>query len=318
MEYIVITVILLILLLAYLKLASRFHIRDIPNGRSSHTQVTLNGGGIIFYAGVLCTFLGNGFQYPYFFIGLTLITIVSFADDISSVSESLRLLVHFVAVAFLFIQLKMYNVSWYTFFFFSFVYVGFVNIYNFMDGINGMTVGYSLTAIGSFWYVNNYLHTFTDNSFLYVIALSLGLLIPFNFRKRAICFVGDVGAVSMAFILLFLLVKLILATADFSYFILFAVYGVDGVLTIVHRLLLKENILKAHRKHVYQILVNELKISHVRVALFYLVLQALIFIGYIGLRSYKYWYFGGVIVVLSGAYVRFIGKYYKYTAPDKY
>lgn len=307
--YLLITALLWTVMLLYLRIARRYTILDKPNARSSHHRVTLNGGGIIFYVGMLIWLLCSGFAYPYFFIGLSLVAFVSFMDDLHPVSRMLRLSFHIIAVIFLFVQLKMYDVSWYTFLFFTIVYVGFINVYNFMDGINGLTGGYSLVAVGSFWYINNYIRPFIDNPLLYVVGLSLLVFLFFNFRRKAVCFAGDVGAVSMAFILLLLLVRLILFTADFSYFILFVLYGADGVLTILHRLLLRENILTPHRRHVYQMLVNELGFPHIKVSLCYMLLQAVIFAGYVSLREYKYWYLGSVAGLLIISYVLFICRY---------
>ena len=71
---------------------------------------------------------------------------------------------------------------------------------------------------------------------------------------------------SIAFIVLFLIGKLVIRTGDFSWMVLLAVYGVDSVLTIIHRLMLHENIGLPHRKHMYQIMANELKVPHVIVS----------------------------------------------------
>ena len=84
---------------------------------------------------------------------------------------------------------------------------------------------------------------------------------------------------SIAFILLFLIGKLIIQTEDFSWIILLVVYGVDSVLTIIHRLMLHENIGLPHRKHMYQLMANELKIPHVVVSLIYMAVQSVVIIG---------------------------------------
>jgi len=152
---------------------------------------------------------------------------------------------------------------------------------------------------GALLYINIYRVQFIDNELIYYVILSLLVFNYFNFRTKARCFAGDVGSISIAFILLFLLGKLIIATNDISYIILLGVYGVDTVLTIIRRLLLKENIFEAHRKHVYQQLANEIKLPHVWVSTIYASLQALIIVGCMLLEPYSYWYPGVVVAVLA-------------------
>jgi hypothetical protein len=88
MNYILLAAALFILEIVYFKLADHFNIIDKPNERSSHTSITLRGGGIIFYFGVLAWFILSGFQSPYFFAGLTAITFISFVDDIRNLSSN--------------------------------------------------------------------------------------------------------------------------------------------------------------------------------------------------------------------------------------
>jgi len=308
MKYLIAVILLLFSELAYFKIADRLNIIDRPNERSSHTRITLRGGGIIFYLGVLLYFLMYGFAYPWFFTGLTLITIISFADDIKPQSFKLRLIVHFVAMALMFYQWGLLDFPWY-FSLISLIFcTGILNAYNFMDGINGITGGYSLVIIGALWYINIFQVTFVDNNLLYLVMLALVVFNFFNFRKKAKCFAGDVGAISIAFIIVFLLGLLVLTSGDFSYIILLALYGVDSILTIIRRLMLKENIFKPHRRHLYQLMANELKIPHVLVSAIYMMLQALIFVGFI-MTTYHYRYALLMIVVLSGVYVAFMKKY---------
>lgn len=295
----------------YFKIADRFNIIDKPNQRSSHTAITLRGGGIIFYIGVLLWFFCFGWQYPYFFAGLTLIAGVSFVDDVRTLSSHVRLLFHFVAMVLMFYQWGLFEMPWYFMGTALIVCTGIINAYNFMDGINGMIGGYCLVVVSCLWYINQYMAPFVDSDFIYVVLLSVMVFNLFNFRRKAKCFAGDVGAIGMAFIVLFMLGKVIIETGNFSYIILLVVYGVDTILTIIHRLMLKENIFEAHRKHAYQLLANELKCPHLMVSAFYMVLQLLIFVGYVKWQECGYWYLGGVIVVLCVGYSLFIGRYFK-------
>ena len=309
--YGIIFVIFLVLELAYFKIADKFNIIDKPNERSSHTKVTLRGGGIIFYFGALAYFLTSGFEYPWFLLALTLVTFISFVDDIKSTGQMTRLLFHFSAMAMMFYQWGLFSLSWWWIVIALIVCTGIINAYNFMDGINGITGGYSLVILAALAYVNKEVVTFVEADFIYTVICSVLVFCFFNFRKRAKCFAGDVGSVSIAFILLFLIGRLIIETEDFSWIVLLSVYGVDSVLTIIHRLMLHENIGLPHRKHLYQIMANELKIPHVMVSSIYMVVQAIIVVGYIMYMDYGYWYLIGTVILLSLIYICFMKKFFR-------
>src|SRR5690606_19766225 len=135
MIYILILLALIILELLYYKVADRFNIIDKPNKRSSLTTITLRGGGIILYMRGLVYFFLSGFQYPWFFLGLTLMTVVSFMDDIFTLSNKIRLLIHFSSVLLMAYQLDVFEMPWYFLLITFIVVVGVINAYNFMDGI---------------------------------------------------------------------------------------------------------------------------------------------------------------------------------------
>lgn len=310
MYYIIILVLLFVAELFYFRVADKFNIIDKPNERSSHSRITLRGGGIIFYFGALAYFLSNHWEYPWFMLALTLITFISFVDDIRSTSQGLRLVFHFTAMALMFYQWGLFSLSWWWIIIALIICTGIINAYNFMDGINGITGGYSLVILGALAYINSEITTFVEPALINTVLCSVLVFCFFNFRKKAKCFAGDVGSVSIAFILLFLTGRLIIKTEDFSWIILLSVYGVDSVLTIIHRLMLHENIGLPHRKHMYQLMANELKIPHVGVSLIYMVAQALAILGYFCFVGYGYWYLLGIIVLLSGIYVLFMRRYF--------
>ena len=310
MYYIIILVLLFVAELFYFRVADKFNIIDKPNERSSHSRITLRGGGIIFYFGALAYFLSNHWEYPWFMLGLTLITFISFVDDVRSTSQGLRLVFHFTAMALMFYQWGLFSLSWWWIIIALIICTGIINAYNFMDGINGITGGYSLVILGALAYINSEITTFVEPVLINTVLCSVLVFCFFNFRKKAKCFAGDVGSVSIAFILLFLIGKLIIKTEDFSWIILLSVYGVDSVLTIIHRLMLHENIGLPHRKHMYQLMANELKIPHVGVSLIYMGAQALVILGYFCFVRYGYWYLLGIIVLLSGIYVLFMRRYF--------
>lgn len=311
--YILIVITLLLAELLYFRIADKCNIIDKPNERSSHKQVVLRGGWIIFLIGVWIWSAFFGFQYPWFLIGVTLVALVSFIDDIRSLPDSVRLVAQFAAMFLMFYQFGILNwQSWWIILLALVVCVGISNAYNFMDGINGITGitgGYSIAVLLPLIYLNHKM-SFIDADFLWVTLLSLLVFCFFNFRKRAKCFAGDVGSLSIAFIIVFALGKLILQTGDFTYIVFLALYGVDSVLTICHRILLHENLGKAHRKHAYQLMANELKIPHVVVSSFYMMLQLLVSFGMILLPVNHWLYLAMVLIVLCGSYLLFMKRYY--------
>lgn len=314
--YIIIFILLLIAELLYFRIADKCNIIDKPNERSSHSTIVLRGGGIIFLIGVWIWSAFFGFQYPWFLMGLTLVAGISFVDDVHSLPDSVRLVAQFAAAAMAFYQLGILHWSmWWIILLALVVYVGATNVINFMDGINGITAGYSLAVLIPLALVN-LTDTFVAQSLIVSTILASLVFCVFNFRPKgkAKCFAGDVGSIGIAFIMLFLLGHLIIRTGDITWLIFLLVYGVDGCLTIAHRIMLHENLGEAHRKHVYQIMANELKIGHVKVALLYMVIQLIISLGFIYScpnTMLAHWvYLIGAFVVLAIAYILFMKKYY--------
>ncbi|OBS13157.1 UDP-GlcNAc--UDP-phosphate GlcNAc-1-phosphate transferase [Elizabethkingia miricola] len=276
MDYLIILIILFILELIYFKIADKFNIIDKPNERSSHTQVTLRGGGIIFYFGALLFFIVSGFQYPYFILGLTLMALISFLDDIFTLSNKIRLLIHLVSVILMFMQIGLFSYAWFIPLIALVLTIGIINAYNFMDGINGITACYSLVVLILLAIVNQRIN-FIDKNLIYYSIIATLVFGFFNFRQRAKCFAGDVGSVSIAFIIVFLLGQLIMKTGNIIYLLFLTVYGLDAIWTIIRRLIKRENIFKAHRSHLYQYLANENKTDKLIVSAIYGLIQ--LFIG---------------------------------------
>lgn len=333
--YIIIFVLLLVAELVYFRIADKCNIIDKPNQRSSHSTIVLRGGGIIFLIGAWVWSAFFGFEYPWFLAGLTLVSGVSFVDDIRSLPDSVRLVAQFAAAAMAFYQLDILHWDmWWIVLVALIVYVGATNVINFMDGINGITAGYALAVLIPLGLLNtNYQElamnlttnyssivtsdgVFVDQSLIVAAIIAAVVFCIFNFRPKgkAKCFAGDVGSIGIAFIMLFLLGNVIIKTEDITWLIFLLVYGVDGCLTIVHRIMLHENLGEAHRKHAYQIMANELKIGHVKVTLLYMAMQLAVSLGFIYLcpnTPLCHWmYFVGALAVLAVAYVLFMKKYY--------
>ncbi|MGJ1378252.1 MraY family glycosyltransferase [Sphingobacterium multivorum] len=272
MTYLIVFIVLIILELLYFKVANRFNIIDKPNERSSHSTITLRGGGVVFYFGALAYFIWSGFQYPWFFLGLTMMTIVSFLDDVFTLSNKIRLLVHFASVLLMAYQLNVFSMPWYFLIITFIIVVGVINAYNFMDGINGITACYSLAVGGLLMLVNKQLD-FIPQELLVFTLLGILVFTFFNFRTKAKCFAGDVGSVAIAYILLFALGSLILKTGNLIYILFLSVYGIDAVWTIIRRLMLKQNIFEAHRSHLYQYMGNEAGINKLLISFLYGIIQ---------------------------------------------
>lgn len=316
LTYSIILVLLVIAELVYFKIADKCNIIDKPNERSSHTRIVLRGGGIIFVIGFWIWSAFNGFQCPWALAAVTLAAGISFVDDIHSLPDSVRLVAQFAAMFMVFQEIGMLHWSmWWMVLLGLIVCVGATNIYNFMDGINGITAGYSLAVLVPLVLLN-LKDEFVNESLIVVTILSVLVFSFFNFRpkNKAKCFAGDVGSVGMAFILLFLIGCLIMKTNDITWLTFLLVYGVDGCCTIIHRIMLHENLGEAHRKHAYQLMANELGMSHVTVSLIYFALQlviSLVMVYFIPDTALAHWiYLIAVGVVLAGAYILFMKKYY--------
>lgn len=320
--YLIIAVLLIAAELLYFRIANHFNIIDRPNERSSHSSIVLRGGGIVFTLSVIVWAVVMAVQgndiVPYlpFVGGLVLIAGVSFWDDVHSLPDSVRLVAQFVAMALMFWSMGiMHWDMWWIVLLALIVCVGAMNIINFMDGINGITAGYALAVLVPLLLLNRRMG-FVEGSYLVVAIIGVLVFCFFNFRPKgkAKCFAGDVGSIGIAFVLLFAIGRLIVQTGDVTYLTLLLVYGVDGCCTIIHRIMLHENLGQAHRKHAYQLMANELGMSHIVVSLLYMLMQLVVSLGFIYLCPNKmlaHWgYLICVGLVLAGMYVLFMKKNY--------
>lgn len=326
--YIIIAVLLLAAELIYFRIADKCNIIDKPNERSSHSTIVLRGGGIIFAISMVIWYIwfmvngsGGTVEYLPFMVGLLMVAGISFVDDIHSLPDSLRMAVQIVSILLMFWSIGLFGLdqSWWMIALIVvialFFCVGATNIMNFMDGINGITAAYGFAMLLPIALLNHNMG-FIDESYLIVAIIGLIVFSIFNFRPKgkAKCFAGDVGSIGIAFIILFAQGKLMLATQDVTWIVFFLVYGIDGSMTIFHRIMLHENLGQAHRKHAYQLMANELMMSHVVVSLLYMAMQLVVSLGFIYLcpnTILAHWiYLVGAAAVLAVAYVLFKMKYY--------
>ncbi|MGC4023577.1 MAG: UDP-GlcNAc--UDP-phosphate GlcNAc-1-phosphate transferase [Cyclobacteriaceae bacterium] len=263
------SVLLVVAEFLYFKIAERFKIIDKPNERSSHVHPIIRGGGIIFLFSILFWFIQSDFQWPWFVLAVSMIAVISFLDDVTSTKAIVRFLIQLVAMLLIFYQL--WPIHWHLFvlLILLIVFIGTLNAFNFMDGINGITGVYALVALITFDSIHRWIVHFTNGHLLLFVSASVVIFLFFNFRKTARCFAGDVGSVTIALVLIFVMIQLMIATNSFLWILLFLVYGIDSIVTIVYRLKRKENIFKAHRTHLFQYLSNEMRIPHLVVSSIY-------------------------------------------------
>lgn len=287
MIYSFIFVLLFMAMIGYINLANRIGIIDEPNKRSSHKKPTIRGGGIIFPVAIVlwaCFFDHSSWLFT---TAIVLIGTLGFFDDRYSLSQISRLIIQSIAVGLILLQLDilMSNIL---FVILTFILItGWLNTFNFMDGINGLSMLYALSIIIGIYLFKDLIPQ-VDISLVIVIVISLMVFGWYNVRVNAIVFAGDVGSLSMGLILAYLISNLIITSGRWEFIVFVSVYGVDSVLTILHRLLNKENIFKAHRSHLYQYLANEMKINQLTVSIGYAFLQFCIIYGFFIIEK-TYW-----------------------------
>lgn len=273
LSYLIVFLLLLLIALIYLRLAIRFSIVDKPNFRSSHEIATVRGGGILFPFAIIFWWISSDFLHTWMVLGLIWISAISFLDDMYTLSRKLRFGVQFLALSMAFYDLGVFNqIDYWYLPILYFISLGIINAINFMDGINGISGLYALVFFGSILAVQVYMPIFEESLIRYILLAILVFLI-FNLRKKAFMFAGDIGSISIAFLMIYFMVQWYLAGHTWTIILLLVIYGVDVFVTIVQRILKKENVTQPHRSHLYQLLVNNAKYEHVTIALLYAILQ---------------------------------------------
>ena len=296
MEFIGLLILFITVELIYFKIADKYNIIDKPNSRSSHTIVTIRGGGILFPIAISSAYF-LGYISWQVTIAVVLVAIISFVDDIKPLSQLPRFASHVIGVGLVFFDLHLFSQAIWLLLIIFVLVIGWINAFNFMDGINGLTVLYSLITIVTFAFL-----PINQSSLSVLITMGISCVVfgLFNVRKKAKIFAGDVGSISIALFLGFFMIKTILETGQFGFILFFSVYGIDAVITNIIRLIKKENIFQPHRSYLYQYLANEKGFSHVIVASFYAGIQATINIMTVFMDNMGYLslYVVGVILLL--------------------
>lgn len=299
----------------YLKLAIKFKIIDKPNERSSHTKITVRGGGIIFTVAIILFFLLNGFEYPYFCIGAVLVSIISFLDDIITLSSKIRFPIQFLAVLLVLLEVGLPFSPIYIFMFALAFGIGVVNMFNFMDGINGITGLYSLAILFGFYCINVNEQLIDSDLLIYSI-ISIVIFGFYNFRKKALFFAGDIGSITIGILVFFLGLYFVYFLESPLILLLIIVYGADAGMTLLYRMFFtKESVLDAHRHHIYQKLVDIKKMSHLKVSGWYAFIQGVV--NLVILKSYtlsiqtQIFIFAGLVFVFIFSYIFLFNKLIK-------
>lgn len=314
LTYLIVFISLFLLAFVYLKVADRFNIIDKPNQRSSHTEITIRGGGIVFYLAIVFFFVISKYEYTPFFLAVSLIAFVSFIDDLITLGPKVRLVAHFTTAFLLLWQLSLLGSPIWLILFLTIIIVGFFNLYNFMDGLNGMTGMYSAVVLSGFLVINLKEHIVNSDLIIYSF-LGLAVFGFFNFRKKAKWFAGDIGSMTMATLLFFLGATFMIKLEAPIIILIIVIYGIDSSLTIFLRMLRKEKITEAHRHHLYQRFVDVGKWSHLKVSIAYasiqLFINTLIYFFYKASWTIQFSIIFMIIVLFSSIYLLLIGYYKK-------
>ncbi|MBL7811697.1 MAG: UDP-GlcNAc--UDP-phosphate GlcNAc-1-phosphate transferase [Bacteroidetes bacterium] len=271
----------------FLRLAQKYGLHDHPNGRSSHRQPTVTGMGIIVVLGFLIYLLWQPFELQAnFVIGFLLLTTISFIDDIYFLKHSFRLFFQVLAMAFMVLQLPFQSSGLEAMVLGSAAVifgVGVLNAYNFMDGVNGMLTLHALLVLGCLLYLNETLTDaagqaiqFTNSNFIIAIIVPMAIFGFFNFRKHALAFIGDVGSIGIAFITVYLMYSLLLHTGNYTYLLLFCIFGADAGLTVIYKLILRENIFVPHRDFLFKKMAHIARVPHLSISIYYFLAQLVI------------------------------------------
>ncbi len=295
--HIIVPICYILFSIIYLKVAHRYKIYDVPVSRSSHRNQTVTGFGLFVLFGLLIfTICYTRSLNSFFIIGLVMICTISYLDDIVFVKHFIRLIFQLFALTLMTIDLPfefMEFEKWPIIIACVIFGTGVLNAFNFMDGINGMLGLNSLVILLSFWYLNFNLTDLEGNQiqfanplFLYTIVVGVLVFLYFNLRPTAKVFAGDVGSIGLAFVIFYFMANLVFKTGNYTYLLLFVVLGIDAGLTIIYKLIVRENIFVPHRDFLFKKLVHVGKVKHLKVASIYALLQLAISVFVIALPTH--------------------------------
>ncbi len=282
-----------LLTIYYRRLALRFKILDIPNERSSHKQPIPRGAGITFFVSfnlilallIQQDILTMKYTFPVF-LGGPVIMLLGYWDDISSIPATVRLTVHLLVSLFIFILIssgfsKVVEISflpawpWLTTGFCILFIAWFINLYNFMDGCDGLATSVGMVGSGLISLLS-YLSGHEDLAIIYLIlAYSLAGFLVFNWHPAKV-FMGDAGAYFLGYVFgaLALVSKMYYDSSLYIHLIVFGLFVVDATWTLARRAWRGERVFSAHRQHAFQKLIKQ-GWGHARVTSLYVLITVL-------------------------------------------
>ncbi len=274
MIYIVVFFLSVVLTYYIREFAKKKAILDIPNQRSSHLVATPRGGGVAivisFFIGLIYFYFIDEIELKLFLALLCSIPIlfISILDDIGEIDLKIRFFVQLFSVImalfflggvdkidFIFFTIEGFWVN----IFVTVCMMWLINLYNFLDGIDGYAASEAL-FVGVCFYL-----LFGNSIGLLIAFASLGFLI-FNWQRASI-FMGDVGSTFLGFLFGVLCFYDTSSGNIYIWLIILSLFWFDATVTLFKRVLNKENFFQAHKKHAFQRL-TQVGFSHQKVVLY--------------------------------------------------
>lgn len=258
---------------------------DVPNNRSSHTVPTPRGGGVAIVVTFLLALLFLGFfnmlpaDLVWALVGAGVgVALVGFIDDHGHISARWRLLVHFLCAGWALAWLGglpplpifgiVLDIGWFGYLLAAFFLVWLLNLYNFMDGIDGLASIEAVTVClsGAVLYMLVSVNNGVEIPLLLLTTTVAGFLL-WNFPKAKI-FMGDAGSgfVGMVLGIFTIQAAWVMPELFWGWIILLGAFVVDATVTLVRRVLRGDKFYEAHRSHAYQYASRQYK-GHVSVSI---------------------------------------------------
>lgn len=241
----------------------------------------ITGMGLALVLGILVYGLLTDTDHRYFLFAFSMLAIVNWLDDLYDIHSGWRLIAQFLSVSFLVMEFDLISSYWSPFF--LVIAVGVVNAYNFMDGINGMSGVYGLALFIPLTLILPF--QTADVGLILLVMAFLVVFLVFNFRRSATVILGDVGSVTLGFLVLFYSLQ---CFKNYDIYLLMSfsmLFLLDTGLTLFERMLKFENVFQSHKGHLYQLLVHRKGWDQRWVALGYGLVQLSINISLIQLES---------------------------------
>lgn len=286
LHFFILALVLIACIHLYIKVARQFGWKVLSETRDQYGKHVVSGAGFIFPLSIFLIFLiSESLAFEPWMPGLICLTLLSWIDDFRNLPALLRLIIHIFCIATWLISSPVPEIAWLWILVILFAGTGWMNAFNFMDGINGMMVMMSLVSLATFYLVieSGQLRVFIISQIIAVLILAY-----YNLRNKAIAFAGDVGSITMGFFLGYLMCQLILSTGRWEYVFFFLVYAVDASLTILIRIFKKENILQPHEQHLYQIIRKAFPHKVLLISSVYAIYQLVLNILTIGMIKFEF------------------------------